>query len=83
MVQVKESLCNLVYYVLFVALLELSCSAVFANQSVQVDVHVLENEVNVFVVPGADDFFERYDVGVAELAEEHDLAVGALSVGGV
>jgi hypothetical protein len=40
---------------------------------VQIDVHVLEYEVDILVV-------SRPDVGVPQLPEEHDLAVGALSI---
>ena len=49
----------------------------------EVDIHVLEDEVNVAVVASWNDALELDDVGVAELTKEHDLAVGALSIGGV
>ena len=42
MVQVKDGFGDLVYYVLFVPLLQLSALAVLSDQSMQVDVHVLE-----------------------------------------
>lgn len=44
---------------------------------------MLEDEVNIFVVLGPDDVIDFDDVFVFELFEEHDFAVGSLSIGGV
>lgn len=44
---------------------------------------MLENEVDVSVAAGGDDSLQLDDVGVAQLPQEHDLAVCALRVGGV
>ena len=42
-VQIEDSLSDLVNYVLFVTLLQLGCATVLSDQRVQVDVHVLEH----------------------------------------
>lgn len=46
----------------------------------QIDVHVLEYEVDILVVSRPDHLLQADDVGVPQLPEEHDLAVGALSI---
>lgn len=56
---------------------------VLANEREEVDVHVLEDQVDIAIILGADDFFQLDDVGVGQLHQEHDFAVGALRVGGV
>ena len=38
---------------------------ILANEGVQIDVHVLKNQVDVAVVLGTDDFFKFDDVWVA------------------
>ena len=49
----------------------------------QIDVHMFEDQVNIFVVLGPDDVIDFDDVFVFELFEEHDFAVGSLGIGGV
>jgi hypothetical protein len=78
-VEVVERFGHLVENVLAMSL----CQNILANESVQINVHVLEYQVNIAVVLGADDLLQFYDVGVAELHEEHNLSVGALGIGGV
>lgn len=78
-VQVVECLSNLVDDVSLVLLPK----DVLAYQGVQVDVHVLENQVNVLVVVGFYYLLHHDDVGVAELLQEHDLPVRSLGVSGV
>ena len=41
---------------------------VFTDESVKVDVHVLEHEVDIPVVLGLNHFLQLYDVMVAELS---------------
>lgn len=82
-VQVEDGLGHLMNYVLLVPLLQLRVPPVLPDQSVQVDVHVLEHQVDVLVVPRPDHLFQPDDVRVLELSQEHDFAVGALGVGGV
>jgi hypothetical protein len=55
-----------------------------AYDCVEIGLHEVEDEVDVFVVFGFEDVEEGDDVGVAvELLQEDDFAVGALGVGGV
>lgn len=49
----------------------------------QIDVHVLEDQVDVLVVASPNHFFEPDDVGVPQLPQKHDFAVGSLGIGGV
>lgn len=56
---------------------------VFSDQSVEVDIHMFEDEVDVSVIFCFDDFFQFNDVGVAELHQEHYLSVGPLGICGV
>ena len=50
---------------------------------VQVCLHELEQQVHVLVVVRADGVHQLYDIGVVQLLQDFDLAVGALRVGGV
>lgn len=54
--------------------------SILSNQSVQIDVHVLKNKVNVLVILGFDDIVEPDDVFMLQLFEEHDLTISSLSV---
>ena len=78
-VEVEEGLGHLVEDVLAVPLGEY----VLADEGVEVDVHVLEDEVDVPVVFGPDDLLQFDDVGVAQLHQKHDFPVGPLGVGRV
>lgn len=68
---------------LFVAFVELGGSPVFPDQLMQIDVHVLENQVDVLVVAGRDHSLQRYYVRMLQLPQEHYLAVCTLRVCGV
>ena len=54
-----------------------------ANSIVEICLHELENEVQIFVVLRSNDSVEFDDVLVIDLVEEDDFAVGALGVSGV
>ena len=82
-VEVEDGFGNLVDDELLVPFLQLGRLAVLPDQLVQVDVHVLEHQVDVFVVAGWDHALQADDVRVLQLPQEHDFAVGALRVGGV
>lgn len=75
--QILDGFGNLINDVLLVLILE----DVLADNAVQVDLHVLKHEIDVFVVFGADHPVELNYVFVVELLKEHDLAVSALCVG--
>ena len=77
--EIKHGFTNLVEYPLFVFLFKNS----FPYQSEKIDVHMLKYEVDIDVIIGANDLLQLDDVGVSELHEKHDFAIGALSVGGV
>lgn len=59
------------------------CKYVFPNKSVKVNIHVLEEEIDVPVIFCPYHFLEFDDVGVTQLKQEHDLSVCSLRVGGV
>ena len=80
-VQVQDGFGQLVDDVLFVLLLQVLVVAVLSDQAVQVDVHVLEDQVDVFVVGCADYLVQLDYVLLFQLFQEHYLAVCALSVG--
>jgi hypothetical protein len=49
----------------------------------QIGLHELEEQVDIFVVIGADGIMQPDDVGVLQLLQNLDLPVGALGVSGV
>jgi hypothetical protein len=53
---------------------------VLPNECIEVDVHVFEQDVDVFLVHGSDNFFGLDYVGVVEFFEVHDLSEGALCI---
>lgn len=53
------------------------------NDVMQVCLHELKQQINVLVIVSADGVYQFDDVGVVQLLEDLDFAVGALSVGGV
>lgn len=82
-VEVQNGLGQLVNNVLFVSFLEMFVIAVLPDQRMQINVHVLEHQVDIFVVLCPDDVVDADDVLLFELFEEHDLTVGSLGVCGV
>jgi hypothetical protein len=50
---------------------------------VQVGLHVLEQQVDVFIIIGANGVVELDDVGVVQLPQDLDLPICPLGVGGV
>jgi hypothetical protein len=56
---------------------------IFSYQGIEVDVHKLEDEVDVALVLSFDYFLKGDDVRMLDLIEEHDFAVRALGVSGV
>mmetsp|Transcript_603 Transcript_603/g.2296 ORF Transcript_603/g.2296 Transcript_603/m.2296 type:complete len:371 (+) Transcript_603:176-1288(+) len=79
-VHVLQGLEKLVDDVLFVNILE----DVGADDSVQVGLHVVADQVDILVVVGLQHVGQSHDVLVAiELLQEHDLAEGALRIGGI
>lgn len=75
-VQIIDSFCHLVNNVLAMLLSE----DVLTDESMQVYIHVFEDQVNVLVVLSTDNLFQSYYVGVWELHQKHNLSVGALCV---
>jgi hypothetical protein len=82
-VQVEDGLGDLVHDVLLVPFLEVSGASIFANERVQVDIHMFEDEVYIFIVASTYGPFKRNDIGVLELAQKHHLAISPLRVCGV
>ena len=77
--QVVQSLSNLVYDITLVLLAQQS----LPNQSVQVDVHELEKDINVLFRVRSDHPSNLYYVRVLQFLEKHYLSVGALGISGV
>lgn len=78
--QVIDRLGHLINYVLLVSLLQLGASAIFADESVQIDVHMLEYQVDVLVVSRPDHLLQPDDIGVPQLSQEHYLTVRPLGI---
>jgi hypothetical protein len=79
-VQEVDGFGDLVDDVLLVALLEVGGLAVLADEGVQINVHVFEQQVDILVVLRPNGLLQRNDVAVLQLPQKHDLPVGALRV---
>ena len=75
-VKVEHGFADLVEDPLFVFFLQNSLS----DQSKQIDVHVLEYQVNIDVIIGANDLLQLDNVRMFQFHEKHDLSVGSLSI---
>lgn len=75
-VKVFDCFGDLVDYVLFVFILK----NVLADHTVQVDLHIFEHQIDIFVVICFDDVVQLDYVLVVKLLEEHYLSVGTLGV---
>lgn len=78
-----DGLGELIDDVLFVSLLQIGGLAVFANERMEIDIHMLKDQVDVLIIFGTDRAFKANDIGMLQLPEEHDLSIGALRIGGV
>jgi hypothetical protein len=74
--QILQRLGNLIDDVFFVLLLEY----VLPNNAVQVDLHVLEDKIDILVVLGSNDIVQFDYVLMIELLQKHDLTVGPLRI---
>lgn len=74
---------DLIDDVLLVALLQVGALAVLANQRMEINVHMLKDQVDVLIVLGANGLLQGDDITVLELPKEHDLPVGSLRISGV
>jgi hypothetical protein len=74
--QILQRLGNLIDDVFFVLLLEY----VLPNNAVQVDLHVLEDKIDILVVLGSNDIVQFNYVLMIELLQEHDLSIGPLRI---
>ena len=52
----------------------------FSDKSMKVNIHMFEDEVDIFVVVGFDYFLEVDDVGMFELLKKHNFAIDSLGV---
>ena len=78
-VEVVQSFANLVDDILFMLLLE----DVSPDEGVQVHVHVLEDEIDVDIIGGPQNFLQPDNIRVFQLLQKHDFAIDALGVCGV
>lgn len=78
-----DGLGELIDDVLFVSLLQIGGLAVFANECMEIDIHMLKDQVDVLIIFCTDGALKANDIGMLQLPEEHDLSIGALRIGGV
>ena len=76
-VEIEDGLGYLVDDVFFMFLLK---NISLPNKSVEVNIHMFEDEVDIFVVVGFDYFLEVDDVGMFELLKKHNFAIDSLGV---
>jgi hypothetical protein len=79
-VEIKDGLGDLVDDVLFVTFLQVGRTSVLSNKRVQINIHMFEYQVDIFVIASADGLLKTYDIGMAQLTKEHHLPVGPLGV---
>lgn len=72
---------NLIDNKLFMFFLQLRWFSILSNQTMQIDVHMFEYQIYIFVIFGSDHLLQPYYVLMFQLSEKHDLPVGSLSVG--
>ena len=77
--QVKEGLGHLIEDVFAMSL----GKDVLPDECVEVNIHVLEDEVDVPVVLCSDDLLQFYHIRMAQLHQKHDLSVCTLGISGV
>lgn len=81
--QVVYCFCDLVDNVLLVFFLQICGFSVLSNESMEIDIHMLEEKVDIFVISGSDGLLEIDDIAVFQLPQEHDLSVGPLGICGI
>lgn len=69
--------------ILFVPLLQIGRFAVFANERMEIYIHMFKDKVDVLIIFCTDRAFKANDVRMLQLPEEHDLSIGTLRIGGV
>lgn len=78
--QVIDGLRELIDDVLFVSLLQIGGLAVFANEGVQIDIHMFKDQIDVLIILGSNGTFKINDIRMLQLSEEHDLSIGTLRI---
>lgn len=56
---------------------------VLSNEGIEIDIHVLKDQIDISVVLSPNNFLEFDDIGMVKLHKKGDLSIGPLSVGGV
>jgi hypothetical protein len=74
--KIVDGLCSLIDDVAFM----LFSQHVFPNQRIKVDVHVLEQDVDILLIHGADNLFWLDDVGMVEFFNVHYLSISSLRI---
>lgn len=54
--------------------------AILPNQSMQINVHMFKNEVNIFIILSPDNVVDADNVLMFKLFQKHYLTVGSLGV---
>ena len=71
---------HLINDVLLMPLLKISSTTILPDESVQVDIHMLEHQVNVPIVTSRNHSLQLDDIWMSQLAQEHDFTVGTLGI---
>lgn len=77
--QIMNGLGCLIDYVTFV----LISKHILADESVQIDVHELEQDVNISLICRTDHLLQLYNVRVLEFLKKHNLSVSSLGICGI
>lgn len=81
--QVVNWFCDLIDDILFVFLLKISGFSIFSDESMEIDIHMFEEQVDIFVVSGSNGLLKANDVVMFELPQEHNFSVGPLCICGI
>lgn len=71
---------DLIDYVLFVTLLQIGALSVLTNECMEINIHMLKNQIDVLIVLSTNGLLQGYDITVLELPKEHYLPVGPLRI---
>ena len=75
-VQIVDGLAGLIYNVPAM----LISKHIFPDEGVEIDIHKLEENVDISFIVRFYNLFEFDDIGMFELLQEHDLAIGSLCI---
>lgn len=71
---------DLIDYILFVPLLKIGALAVLTNECMEINVHMLKNQIDVLIVFGTNGLLQSYNIIVFQLPKEHNLSISPLRI---